>query len=187
MIIILLSGFFYYGLLPGSFYRISLRNTGWLKAFIIGFVWACCANLLSFIFLQIEKGNHPVDLVLLIWLFIKNWMFCTVNAIMFDIKDYAHDSNEHLKTFVVSFGLRKTIFFILIPLIVIGLFSLVFFTGSRHFGAVTIFFNLIPFILLLMIAWSMQKPHRILYYLVVIDGLIFLKALCGIAGMQFVK
>jgi hypothetical protein len=38
-----------------------------------------------------------------------------------------------------------------------------------------------------MIAWSMQKPHKILYYLVVIDGLIFLKAICGIIGMQFIK
>ena len=37
-----------------------------------------------------------VDYILLWWLFIKNFMFCTVNAIMFDIKDYAHDSNKQL-------------------------------------------------------------------------------------------
>ena len=114
-------------------------------------------------------------------------MFCTVNAIIFDIKDYADDSNKQLKTFVVSFGLRKTIFYILLPLIIIGLFSLIAFTTSRHAGIVTISLNLIPFILLLMIAWSMQKPHKILYYLIVIDGLIFLKAICGIIGMHFIK
>ena len=182
----LLSGIFYYGLLPRSFYKINLRNTGWLKAFVIGFVWACSANFLSFIVLQIEKGQYNIDPILLIWLFVKNWMFCTVNAIMFDIKDYANDSNRELKTFVVRYGLRKTIYFILLPLIIIGLFSLVAFATARNYGVITLVINLVPFILLLMIAWSMLRPRRIMYYLIVIDGLIFLKALCGIAGMQFI-
>jgi len=187
LIIMLLAGLLYYGLLPNPFFKINLRNTGWLKAFVIGFVWACCANLLSFTVLQIEKGTHAADPVLLLWLFVKNWMFCTVNAIMFDIKDYADDSNHQLKTFVVRFGLRTTIFVVIIPLVVIGLLSLIAFTTSRHLGTVPILFNLMPFIVLLMIAWSMQKPHTLFYYLVVIDGLILLKALCGITGMQFVK
>ncbi len=187
LIIIPLSGLLYYGLLPKSFYKINLRNTGWLKAFIIGFVWACCANLLPYIVLQIEKGNHYADPVLLVWLFVKNWMFCTVNAIMFDIKDYADDSNKQLKTFVVKFGLRNTIFYILIPLLLVGLLSFLIAASVRHFGAVPVLLNLLPFILLLRVAWSMQKPHKISYYLVVIDGLIFLKAICGIAAMQFVK
>lgn len=185
--IVLLAGFLYYGLLPKSFYRLNLRNTGWLKAFVIGFVWSCCANLLSFIALQMEKGHYPADPQVFAWLFVKNWMFCTVNAIMFDIKDYTDDSNRQLKTFVVRFGLRKTIFYVLVPLVVVGMLSVLAVTTTRHLGSITILFNLVPFILFLLIAWSMQKPHKIIYYLVVIDGLIFLKALCGIAGMQFVK
>ncbi len=186
LFIMLCSAILYYGLLPKSFYKLNLRNTGWLKAFTIGFVWACCANLLSFIVLQVEKGQYRIDPVLLLWLFVKNWMFCTVNAIMFDIKDYAHDSNKELKTFVVRFGLRKTIYFILLPLIIIGLISLVAFATARNYGVITVAINLVPFVLLLMIAWSMLRPRKIMYYLIVIDGLIFLKALCGIAGMQFI-
>jgi len=185
--VVLLAGILYYGLLPGSAYTINLRNTGWLKAFVIGFVWACCANVLSFIVVQVEHGAHTAETVLMIWLFVKNWMFCTVNAIIFDIKDYTDDSNKQLKTFVVRFGLRKTIFFILLPMIIAGLLALLAFTTIRHFGFITISINLIPFILLMVIAWSMQKPHKILYYLAVIDGLIFLKAVCGIIGMQFIK
>lgn len=185
--VMLMAGIFYYGLLPKSFFKINLRNTGWLKAFTVGFVWACCANFLSFIIVQIENGTHTAEPIFLIWLFIKNWMFCTVNSMIFDIKDYVDDSNRQLKTFVVRYGLRNTIFFILMPLIIIGLFSLIAFAISRHSDNIIIAFNLVPFILLLMITWSMQKPHKILYYLVVIDGLIFLKALCGIAGMQFVS
>lgn len=187
MLVIFTAALFYYGLLPKSFFKISLRNTGWLKSFVIGFVWACTANLLSFIVVQVESGSHAVEPVLLAWLFLKNWIFCTVNAIIFDIKDYAGDSNKQLKTFVVRFGLKNTILFILLPLITIGLFALVAFTLSRNMGFITISINLIPFILLLMIAWSMHKPHTLLYYLIVIDGLIFFKALCGIAGMHFIK
>lgn len=185
--VIAMAGLLYYGLLPGASYKLNLRNTGWLKAFVIGFVWACCANVLSFIVVQVEQGVHSAETVLVIWLFVKNWMFCTVNAIIFDIKDYADDSNKQLKTFVVSYGLKKTIWFVLFPMIVVGLFALLAFTSSRHYGFITISINLIPFILLMMIARSMQKPHKILYYLVVIDGLIFLKGICGIIGMQFIK
>lgn len=183
----LLAGILYYGLLPRSFFKLNLRHTGWLKAFVIGFVWACCANILSLVVVQIEKGPLAFETILLLWLFIKNWMFCTVNAIIFDIKDYADDSNKQLKTFVVRIGLKKTIFYVLLPLIIIGLISLVAFTTYRHANIFNVGFNLIPFIILLMITWSMQKPHRLLYYLIVIDGLIFLKAICGIAGMHFIK
>ncbi len=185
--VVVVAGLLYYGLLPGAVYKINLRNTGWFKAFIIGFVWACVANILSFIVVQIEHGPHTAETVFLVWLFIKNFMFCTVNAIIFDIKDYVDDSNKQLKTFVVRFGLRKTIFYILLPLIVIGLFSLIAFAWSRDFSFITIGINLLPFILLFMIAWSMQRPHKILYYLVIIDGLIFFKAICGIVGMKFIN
>ncbi len=187
LVIMAIAGLLYYGLLPKSFFNIKLRNTGWLKAFIIGFVWACCANLLPFIVLRIEKGFYHVDITLLMWLFVKNWMFCTVNAIMFDIKDYADDSNLQLKTFVVRFGLRNTIYFILVPLMIIGLLSFIIFAYIRNLNTSVFFFNLLPFLGLLALALSMQKPHKILYYLIVIDGLVFFKALCGIAGMQLIK
>lgn len=177
----------YYGLIPKSFIKLNLRNTGWLKAFIIGFVWACCVNLLPLVVLQIERGTYYVDPGFELWLFIKNWMFCTVNAIMFDLKDYEDDSNHQLKTFVVRYGLQKTIFFVLIPLLTIGVFSLLLFAHFRHFKTVILLFNLMPFILMLVVARSMLRHKNILYYLIVIDGLLLVKALCGIAGSQFIQ
>src|SRR5664279_1244242 len=52
----LLSAIFYYGLLPYSFFKLNLRNTGWIKAFVIGFVWSCSVSLLPIIVLQLEHG-----------------------------------------------------------------------------------------------------------------------------------
>jgi len=186
IIIMVIAAGLYYGLLPKSFLKFNLRNTGWLKAFVIGFVWACCANVLPLIMLKIETGITYHDSVLWTWLFIKNWMFCTVNAIIFDIKDYPTDSNKHLRTFVVRYGLRKTIFNILIPLLVVGLISLAIFASYKGFGLPQILFNVFPFVLTIYVAYSMHRRKNILYYLMVIDGLILFKAICGIVGMQFV-
>ncbi|RNL51433.1 hypothetical protein D7004_14455 [Pedobacter jejuensis] len=185
--VIMVAGALYYELLPKSFLNFNLRNTGWLKAFVIGFVWACCANVLPLIMLKIETGIGYHDSVLWTWLFIKNWMFCTVNAIIFDIKDYPTDANKHLRTFVVRYGLRRTIFNILIPLLIIGLCSLGIFAVYKGFGWPQVFFNVLPFILTIYLAYSMHKRKQILYYLMVIDGLILFKAICGIVGMQFLK
>ena len=53
-------------------------------------------------------------------------MFTTVIAIMFDIKDYAADHNLRLKTLIVRFGLRKSIYYVLLPFIGIGMIALFF-------------------------------------------------------------
>ena len=181
--VILSAGTLYYGLLPKSFINLNLRNKGWLKPFIIGFVWACCANVLLLIILKIELNVNDGDWPLWIWLFVKNWMFCTVNAIMFDIKDYPTDANKDLRTFVVRYGLRYTIFVILIPLLLIGLGSLFIFAYHREFNSLQLIFNILPFIATIIVAYSMIKRHEIFYYLIIIDGLILFKSLCGILGI----
>jgi 4-hydroxybenzoate polyprenyltransferase len=186
VIIIPLSALLYYGLLPQSFIRLNLRNTGWIKPFVIGFVWACCVNLLPLVVLKIEQGSFTAEPMLIFWLFIKNWMFCTVNAIMFDMKDYADDANRQLKTFVVRMGLRKTIFYILIPLLLIGMLAMAAFFWAKQFGIPALLINLVPFICLLTVAYSLQRRKKILFYLIVIDGLLLVKAVCGIAGMHFI-
>jgi hypothetical protein len=183
ILVILCAGAFYYGLLPRSFFKLNLRNKGWFKAFVIGFVWACCANVLLLIILKIELNINDSDWPLWVWLFVKNWMFCTVNAMMFDIKDYPTDANKDLRTFVVRYGLRRTIFYILIPLLIIGLVSLLIFAHYRHFHTLQLLFNTLPFIATIAVAYSMRKRHKILYYLMVIDGLILFKSLCGILGV----
>jgi len=134
--------------------------------------------------LKIENHLYAPDPFLIVWLFIKTFMFCTVNAIMFDIKDYAEDANRMLKTFVVRFGLRNTIFQILIPLLLIGVLSMLVFAHYRHFGIVPLLINILPFALSLVVAYSMHKRQNILYYLIVIDGLLLVKAICGIVAMK---
>jgi 4-hydroxybenzoate polyprenyltransferase len=147
---------------------------------VIGYVWAGCVSLLPVAVHMMENGLLINKTGLLIWLFVKNWMFCTVNAIMFDIKDYDDDANRELKTFAVRFGLNKTISFVLVPLLLIGFMAFIIFAVYNHFGYLPVLINLVPFICLLMVAYSLHRPREILYYLIIIDGLLLVKALCGI-------
>ncbi|QEC73350.1 hypothetical protein FSB73_18440 [Arachidicoccus ginsenosidivorans] len=182
LLLVPLVAFFYYGNDYFPFIKINLRNSGWLKPFIIGFVWAGAVTIYPVMFYKWQINLHYEISVMSVWLLIKNWMYISVLCIMFDIKDYADDYNRHLKTFVVRVGLRKTIFSILLPLIAIGLIALIGFTAGQHFKWGSILINTLPFIALLSVAYSMHKRKPILFYLMVIDGLMLLKGICGIAA-----
>lgn len=174
----------YYGIISPKY---NLRNTGWMKPFVIGFVWAGVVNIYPILFRSI-KYNQSYDINFFgVVLFIKNFMYITVLCIMFDIKDYASDHNQQLKTFVVRVGLRKTIFYIMLPLCIIGFGTFLVYTVSHHFPAIRIIINSLPFILLIIVAYSMYRRKSILYYLAIIDGLMLVKAICGITGMLFIK
>lgn len=173
----------YYGVNSKMLKRYNLRNTGWLKPFVIGFAWAGAVTVYPVLFYSIDQGLVFTATLIGSFLFIKNFMFITVLCIMFDIKDYAVDYNHQLKTFVVKVGLRKTIFYIIIPLCIIGFGTFILFTTARHFSFLRIMVNAIPFIALISVAYSMYRRKSILYYLIIIDGLMLVKALCGTIGM----
>jgi hypothetical protein len=176
----------YYGIDHSFFGNINLRRIGWLKPFLIGYIWAGAVTVYPVIFSGVEHSGNYYDVNLTgAFLFIKNFMFITVLCIMFDIKDYAADSNQQIKTFMVNAGLRKTIFYIILPLSALGLASFLAYAIDRHFSTMKIFMNIIPFVSLLIVAYSMHRRQSILYYLIAIDGLMLLKAVCGSIAMTF--
>jgi hypothetical protein len=177
-----LVGLLYYGV---SGTRYSLRNIGWLKPFVIGFAWAGLVTFYPIIYYCIHN-NIPYSLtVIACLLFLKNFMFVSVLCIMFDIKDYASDSGFNLNTFVVKVGLRRTIFFIIIPLCVLGLGTFVIYGINQQFHPVKILLNVFPFFLLLLTAYSLHTRRSLLYYLVIVDGLMLVKGICGSIAMIF--
>jgi len=162
-----------------------LRKTGWLKPFIIGFAWAGFVTVYPVLFYDIINGLHYKFNSVAGLLFLKNLMFITILCIMFDIKDYAVDYINRLKTFVVQEGLRKTLFYILLPLSTIGLSSFIFYGIIRQFHFTKILLNVIPFLLLIIVIYSLHKRRSLLYYLTIVDGLMLVKAFCGIIAMMY--
>ncbi|MBS1588380.1 MAG: hypothetical protein JST52_02075 [Bacteroidetes bacterium] len=177
-----LAAILYYGVNHKSVKHFSLRDVGWLKPFIIGFSWSGLVTVYPIIYYCIIR-QIPFHISLLgFLLFVKNFMFISMLCILFDIKDYATDYNQRLKTLVVKLGLRKIIFIIIIPLTVIGLGSFLAYGLTHGFSMFKILMNTLPFLLLISVAYSMKRRRNIFYYLVIIDGLMLVKAFCGIIG-----
>ncbi|MEP6844856.1 MAG: hypothetical protein ABI861_02595 [Panacibacter sp.] len=181
------TAFAYYGIPVGIKSSFNLRRTGWFKPFAIGFVWAIAVTYVPVLWYAAEHNTAYHFSSFNTWFLLKNFMYISLLAVLFDIKDFTEDHNKQLKTFVVRMGLRKTIFYIIIPLAVVGFISLLIFASLLHFHILRIAINSIPFILLIIVAGGMQRPKSILYYLVVIDGLMLVKALCGISASLLVK
>ncbi len=176
----------YYGIPLGKNIRINVRDTGWIKPFIIGLVWATAVSYIPILWYEVSHGIRYEFSWFNLWFLGKNFMFISLLAILFDIKDYIADHNRKLKTFVVRIGLKKTIFYIIIPLTILGFISFMAFAILRHYHPLRILINCIPFILLIVVSWSMQKKRSILFYLTIIDGLMVIKAACGIAGILLI-
>ncbi len=182
-----LAALMYYGNTVFTHFTYNLRNNGWLKPFVIGFVWSGLVTIYPVLFLSAENGTSFTLSITSLIFFLKNFLFISVLSIMFDIKDYAADHNQRLKTFVVRIGLRKTIYYILIPLSVLGLSTFLIHAVQQKFAILSILINTLPFILLIIVAYSMHQRKSILYYLAIIDGLILVKACCGIIGISFLN
>ncbi len=175
-------GFLYYGISFPGIFKIQLRSLGWFKPFIIGAVWAGCV---SFIPWTMYHWKHQLSLTpdwSFIFFGLHNWMFISVLAILFDIKDYAADHNQSLKTFVVRKGLRNVIYTIVLPLTFIGISVLSIFFTIEETKLFSIALFLVPMGLLCRVALSLAKRRPVIWYLLVIDGLMLLKALCGMAA-----
>lgn len=175
----------YYGRSGKPSKRFTLRSLGWLKPFAIGFAWAGPVTLYPVLFHGIETETYAALNATAAWLFLKNFMFISVLCILFDIKDYAHDRRTKLKTFVVETGLRVTLFYIVLPLCLLGLISFVYYAVEHHFHPMKILLNVLPFIALGAVTYELRKRKSILYYRTVVDGLMLLKAVCGIVAMIY--
>ncbi len=178
-----LAALLYYGLSSKGISNYNLRALGWLKPIIIGFTWAGVVTAFPLILYWVENRIAPNFDIMYLLLFLKNMMYVIILAILFDIKDYASDYNKEIKTFVVKYGLRYTIFYILLPLSIIGFGSFISVALLKNFSLLRIIFNTIPFVALLLVIYSMKKRRSILYYLIIIDGLLLIKAICGSIGM----
>lgn len=177
------SAFYYGGNLRSR--QINLRRVGWLKPFLIGFAWAGVTEVYPILFARIQYGHHLELTWFPCMLFLKNFMFMSMLAILFDIKDKVADQGSGLDTWVVRLGLRRTLFHVTLPLTVLGVLTVLSYTVSRGFSGMRIFLIMIPFALLMQAIVSLTKPRSLLYYLVVIDGLMLAKALFGIVAARF--
>jgi 4-hydroxybenzoate polyprenyltransferase len=178
------AGGLYYGA-PVISRAIALRRSGWLKPFVIGFVWAGVVVAYPILFARLQFGhNTPLSLFPCL-LFVKTLMFVAVLAILFDIKDRDLDQRVGLSTVVTLVGPERTLFQVSLPLTVLGVATFLSYATMQHLTIPRVLLVLAPFGLLVAGIVSLTRPRTTLYYLTVIDGLMLAKALLDILAMRY--
>lgn len=182
--VFVLLGFLYYGLNIATV-RYNLRSIGILKPLVIGMVWAGITVVYPVLY-DAAINHTPAGFSLTTKvLFIKTTIFIALLAIMFDIKDYPADSRNRLKTIVVRWGLRRTLFRVIIPSSVVLLVGLTLMAFYRDLNPVRFALLAFPILMLIPTGYSLTRRRTLLFYLIAIDGLILLKAVFGILASGF--
>ena len=158
---------------------LNLRSYGILKPLVIGSIWAGVGVYAPFLYLKLSdqayKGMAHMPI-----LYISNALYISIIAVLFDIKDFESDANKQMKTLVVRMGLTKTINWIVLPMSALILIATLRYGYLHGFTGYQILLNTIPLILLISVSYQMHQRKSILYYLAIIDGLIVVKAACGL-------
>ena len=174
----------YYGA-PVISRAIALRKSGWLKPFVIGFVWAGVVVAYPILFARLNDGRQTPLSLFACLLFIKTLMFVAVLAMLFDIKDRDADRHAGLSTVATLVGPERTLFHVSLPLTVLGVATFLSYATVEHLTAPRVLLVLAPFGLLTAGIVSLRRPRSILYYLAVIDGLMLAKASLDILAMRY--
>ena len=160
---------------------LNLRSYGIAKPLVIGSIWAGLGVYAPYLFLKLTNQSYqgmahaPI-------LFISNALYISMLAVLFDIKDFESDANKQMKTLVVRMGLTKTIHWIVLPMSALILMATLRYSFLHAYTGYQILLNTIPLILLISVSYQMHQHKSILYYLAIIDGLIVVKAACGITA-----
>lgn len=178
----------WYTFMPSFFKIKKIRHTGWIKPFIVGATWAGLVTVYPVLIWQARMGNaSPIDIVAIILLLLQNFLFCSTNAIIFDIKDFRTDSFNRLNTYPVIFGIRNTFRFIIFPVVALDYIVFFLFQQRQQYSVLQTFIQLIPHLLLIFVILNHRQQRSVLYYLAAVDGLVFVKAFCGITSIFLKK
>ena len=158
----------------------SLREMYWLKPIVIGLVWTGFVFILPILFTSIIHNdivNTPPFTALL---FLKSVLFIGILAILFDIKDVQSDIENKMNTLILKLGFQRTLSYVILPLILLELIIIITNFLLQNLLGWQMILILIPFGLLTMAVFHLRKKRVLLFYLIGIDGLMLIKAVCGI-------
>jgi len=158
---------------------LNLRSYGIIKPLVIGSIWAGIGVFTPYLFLKLTNQTYQ-GMAHMPILFISNALYISIIALLFDIKDFESDANKQMKTLVVRMGLTKTINWIVLPMSALILIATLRYGYLHGFTGYQILLNTIPLILLISVSYQMYQRKSILYYIAIIDGLIVVKAVCGL-------
>jgi len=167
----LMASLFYIGL-----GRFSGRNIRAGKNLIIAWVWAGMVTGLPAAGFNL---NAPAAFSFIL-LFAENFLFVLILSIVFDIKDYVVDASKGLSTIPTKLGFKKTLQHTIMPLslVLFGVHLIdLFLVNELNTWLKAL--SLLPFLFLLVLPQLLRRRQSLLFYLLIIDGMMLFKGLLG--------
>jgi len=175
-ITLLISLLYYYA--PKIFTRVTIRNKGLLKSMSIAWVWVVVCSIFPIVIQSQGKYNFLENYTLLHLL--QLYLFILILAILFDIKDLNRDNDENTKTLVAKYGVQSTINRFIFPLILFYLGVSFFLIFSVHAPYIYLINPILVALFIVLVSFFVQKRKSIHENILLIDGLMLIKALLGI-------
>ncbi len=141
----------------------NLRRHGYIKPFLISFVWVISCSLVPLIENDLLTAHS-------VWFLASQFVFISVLCMLFDIKDNEADYLAGVNTYANRFGENVTKA-ICASLILIGFTCFYFFNSSANYTVASVVLRVL---LLGTIVFTKDKRHSFYYYLWV-DGLLIIQ------------
>jgi len=143
----------------------NLRRHGYIKPFLISFVWVISCSLVPLIENQLLTLHS-------VWYLVSQVLFISVLCFLFDIKDIEHDYYSGVNTYANKFG-EKVTKIMCICLVALAFFC--FYQFSHDVGSLIASITLRTLVVLTVL-FTNQKRHHFYYYLWV-DGLMLIQSI----------
>lgn len=157
----------------GVFGMRPLRDHGRVKPFLVAAVW-----VLVVVGLPLAWSGIPGRTGAVPWLLLDLFAYMAALCVLFDIKDHMEDRRAQLGTWVVRLGLRRTLFAVVLPLVLLAALARAF---SLHTNdPLKVLVAMLPYVAFLLLLRAFRYRRGPLFHLVVVDGMMLLKALCDL-------
>ena len=159
---------------------IAIRAFGFMKSASIAWVWSVMCCLGPILLNESDTNQASCWTVHFALYFLQQFIFIFILAILFDIKDIPRDKKELVHTIVLKYGIQSTIRKLVTPLVLV---YLIISFIIHYFYHQSLFYSLSQLILILTLYFVItiiQKISQIHINILLIDGLMLLKAMMGI-------
>ena len=155
------------------------RNKGVLKSMSIAWVWTitCC-------FIPVWLGSNNTTILLTRTAnlyFLQLFIYVLALAILFDIKDISKDRKESVNTIALRLGAHKTVQQVIAPLLLLYYIIVMYWVAVTKISFYFLALQGLLIVLSYLIAQKVLKEKAIYANILLIDGLLVIKAVIGIA------
>lgn len=163
----------------------KFQNNGLLKSAIIAFVWTIIGAYLPVYFNQSGEFENMNTIVTALYC-LQLFLFIFLLAVLFDIKDIKSDLSGNKKTLVIKIGLNNIMPFLVLPYIGTSLIIDYKLANSFSFTSIIWLLHYIFYLIVYLVSKKALTESKISRSILLVDGLMLVKATMGIVSWYII-